>query len=217
MFRYLHTLESSSGMEYVPLGFMGLLALAYLFLSFAECLLWLTECVSSAIRGLKRIQMSGQENRGLPSLVAVSAAPDAQTVSHRVPAQKPGILIAAEHGRYRRVLETWFRDHSFTAWVAADGHQALELHRVHAKNIALALLDVFMPRLDGPGTLTALQRETPSLPCCFMIANLTTGKKAQLLALGAAEVFEKPLLLRETTAIIWSLIQNSKQPQEEQC
>jgi DNA-binding response OmpR family regulator len=50
-----------------------------------------------------------------------------------------------------------------------------------------------------------------------MIASLTTGQKAQLRALGAADVFEKPLLLRETTAVIWSLIQNSKQSQEEQC
>jgi CheY-like chemotaxis protein len=204
-------------MEYVPLAIMGLLALAYLFLSFAECLLWLTECISSAKRSLARTQTDGQEGRWLPSLVAENASPDTKTSSHGGTAQKPGILIAANHCRYRRMLETWFCDHGFTVWVAADGHQALEMHRAHAKDIALALLDVFMPRLDGPGTLTALQQESPTLPCCFMIANLTTGQKAQLLALGAAEVFEKPLLLRETTAIIWSLIQNSKQPQEEQC
>jgi CheY-like chemotaxis protein len=193
-------------MEYLPLGFAGLLGGAYLVCSLAEFLLWLFERKPSAERGPTRRQTGGQEGRGLPALIAEDAPPDAQDGSPVGTAKKPGILIADDHPLYRRMLKRWFCDHGFIVWVAADGREAVELHRAYAQDISLALLDVCMPDLDGPATLVALRREAPSLPCCFMTASLTARQEALLGAQGAAHVFEKPLLLREATGLIWGLI-----------
>jgi CheY-like chemotaxis protein len=193
-------------MEYLPLGLAGLLGGAYLVCSLAEFLLGLFERKPSAERGPTRRQAAGQEGRRLPARIAEDALPDAQEGSPVGTAKKPGILIAADHRLYRRMLQRWFCDHGFIVWVAADGREAVELHRAYAQDIGLALLDVCMPALDGPGTLVALRREAPTLPCCFMTASLTAKQEALLPAQGAAHVFEKPLLLREATALIWGFI-----------
>jgi CheY-like chemotaxis protein len=187
-------------MEYLPLGFVGLLSGVYLVCSLAEFLLWLSERVWT------RRPTDGREGLGLPALIAEDVPPDVQEGSPVAMAKKPGILIAANHRLYRRLLKRWFRDHGFIVWVAADGREAVELHRAYGQEIGLALLDVCMPNLDGPGTLVALRRETPTLPCCLMTASLTARQEALLLAQGATHVFEKPLLLRETTALIRHLV-----------
>jgi CheY-like chemotaxis protein len=155
--------------------------------------------------------MGGQRVECTYCYSRTAVPPDARAGSYIGTAQKPGILIVADHRLYRKILKAWFRDHDFTVWVAAHGSEAIELHHAHAKEIVLALLDVCMPELDGPGTLAALRQEAPSLRCCFMTAPLGTSQKRQLLALGAARVFEKPLLLREATAVIWGLIINGNQ------
>lgn len=142
----------------------------------------------------------------MPGIVAEHIPPDAPGSLPVGTAKKPGILIVEDHQLYRRMLKRWFCDHGFIVWVAADGREAVELHRAHAQDIGLALLDVSMPVLDGPGALVALRREAPTLPCCFMTASLTARQEALLLAKGAAHVFEKPLLLREATALIWGFI-----------
>jgi CheY-like chemotaxis protein len=193
-------------MQYLPLAFAGLLGGAYLVCSLAEFLLWLFERKSSTERTPTRLRKNGQEGRGLPGIIAEDAPPDAPGSLPVGTAKKPGILIAEDHPRYRRMLKRWFCDHGFIVWVAADGREAVELHRAYAQDIGLALLDVCMPELDGPGTLVALRREAPTLPCCFMTASLTARQEALLLAQGAAHVFEKPLLLREATALIWGFI-----------
>jgi CheY-like chemotaxis protein len=146
----------------------------------------------------------------LTSLTVQGPVPLPETGSNAGVALHPAILIADDHDFYRKTLKRWFGDHGFTVWAAADGHQAVELYREHAKDILLALLDVRMPGLDGPGTLAALRREAPAIPCCFMTANLDDALEAQLRAAGAARVFTKPLVLREVTAVIRELIQDSQ-------
>jgi DNA-binding response OmpR family regulator len=56
------------------------------------------------------------------------------------------------------------------------------------------LLDVMMPGLTGPGLLEKLW-EIPSLenvPAIFMTARVNAASRAELLAIGAKEVIEKP-------------------------
>jgi CheY-like chemotaxis protein len=197
-------------MDYLLLAIVGLLGGAYIVCSVAEFLLWLFERKSSEDRCPIRVQTSEQEGRVLTALFSEDPGPVTQSNSYAVMGQKPGILIADDHRLYRRMLETWFREHGFIVWAAADGREAVELHRAHAKDISLALLDVCMPSLDGPGTLATLRQEAASLPCCFMTASLTAGQEALLLAQGACRVFEKPLILREATAVILDLIDRAR-------
>ncbi len=72
----------------------------------------------------------------------------------------------------------------------------------------LILLDVMMPELDGPATLSAL-RELPATrdtPVVFMTAKVQAQEVEQLQRLGAIGVIAKPfdpMRLASTLAEIW--------------
>lgn len=48
--------------------------------------------------------------------------------------------------------------------LAADGLEALDLARLHARSLACVVVDMTMPKLDGLGCLRALKQEFPGLP-----------------------------------------------------
>ena len=58
----------------------------------------------------------------------------------------------------------WGAVYGFTVWSAANGPAALEVYRRQQDDIAVVLLDVRMPGLDGPQTLAELQRLNPRPP-----------------------------------------------------
>jgi CheY-like chemotaxis protein len=119
--------------------------------------------------------------------------------TYRTP--KKGILIAVADHLCRSILEKWFGDHGFSVWAAADCQEAVVLQRAHPEDIGFALLDAHAADLDSLATLAALRQEAPSIACYFITTNLNCSQQARLLALGAAGVFARPLLLREATGV----------------
>lgn len=76
---------------------------------------------------------------------------------------------------------------------AESGEVALELLEGGLRPDVI-LLDVMMPRLDGPGTLARL-RVLPGLeqtPVIFMTARVQRGERDRYLELGAVGVITKP-------------------------
>ncbi len=76
--------------------------------------------------------------------------------------------------------------------LAADGLEALELAAKERPDVVL--LDVMMPGMDGPTTLSKL-REIPSMvdvPVILMTAKVQTHEVEKYLNLGALGVIAKP-------------------------
>ncbi|MDH5231389.1 MAG: response regulator [Gammaproteobacteria bacterium] len=74
----------------------------------------------------------------------------------------------------------------------SSGFQAIE--EIHQFNPDLILLDVMMPDLDGPSTLTKIReleqfRDTPAI---FMTAKAQPDDIKQLKAMGVLDVITKP-------------------------
>ncbi len=76
--------------------------------------------------------------------------------------------------------------------LAANGAEALEM--VDTQRPDVILLDVMMPGMDGPMTLTRLResRITADVPVIFMTAKVQTQEVENYLKLGAAGVITKP-------------------------
>ena len=74
----------------------------------------------------------------------------------------------------------------------ASGEEALAIAASLAPD--LILLDVMMPRLDGPATLARLRANqlTAQVPVVFITARTQAPEQARLLALGAMGVIAKP-------------------------
>ncbi|WP_298721335.1 response regulator [uncultured Oceanisphaera sp.] len=80
----------------------------------------------------------------------------------------------------------------FTVLLCASGEQALE--QVADFDPDMILLDVMMPGMDGPSTLTAL-RQNPAqatTPVAFMTAKIQPQEIAAYKAMGALDVIAKP-------------------------
>ena len=89
----------------------------------------------------------------------------------------------------------------------ASGAEAL----AHAPTAAadLIVLDVMMPGMDGPETLTRLRAlpQTATTPVVFLTAKVQPAAVAELLALGAVGVLAKPfdpMTLPDKLREIWA-------------
>jgi two-component system, OmpR family, response regulator len=80
----------------------------------------------------------------------------------------------------------------FSVIACSSGKQALEA--APAANADLILLDVMMPEMDGPATLTALRgiAQTAQTPVLFMTAKVQTSEILHYKSLGAIDVIAKP-------------------------
>jgi CheY-like chemotaxis protein len=102
-------------------------------------------------------------------------------------------LVVDDEHAVRSLLELVLRRSGLTVRSAASGHEAVELFRERHQSLHVVLLAVQMPGMDGLTTLAILQEIDPNIECCFMSGD--TGKCApeELLGLGAAHLFRKPL------------------------
>jgi DNA-binding NtrC family response regulator len=112
-------------------------------------------------------------------------------------AAPPGVLVADDDEHIRLLLGLALHQAGFDPLLAADGHQAVELFLRHRDKIQVVLLDVKMPRRDGPGALAQIRQIAPQVRCCFMTGNAAHYGADNLLALGAARVFDKPFDLED--------------------
>jgi two-component system OmpR family response regulator len=96
-----------------------------------------------------------------------------------------------------------------TVHAADSGEQGLELARQLRPD--LVLLDVMMPGLDGPATLSRLREDTQlaSIPVIFMTAKAMPQEVARFRAMGAAGVIAKPfdpMQLGKQLLTLWEAI-----------
>jgi CheY-like chemotaxis protein len=110
------------------------------------------------------------------------------------PAPPPAVLVAEDEPMIRDLLGLILRSLGFRVWPAADGLEAVDLYRRHRDEIGAVVLDIHMPRLDGPATLRALRDLDPQVGCVFITGHPGDYDEAALAAMGAVAVLRKPFL-----------------------
>jgi CheY-like chemotaxis protein len=96
--------------------------------------------------------------------------------------------------------------------LCASGGEAVQKAEAFAPD--LIVLDVMMPDMDGPATLSAL-RKLPSLgqvPVVFMTAKVQPSEVAEFLSLGAVDVVAKPfdpMTLAQSLRNIWARLERA--------
>ena len=132
---------------------------------------------------------------------------------HVANVSRPEILVVDDDAAVRRLLEVALHDLGFAVRLAASGQDAVEIYQRHQESIALALVDVQMPELDGPGTLAALKKINPQLHCCLMSGDGENYRAEELLSLGASHVLPKPFSsLVLLGKLLWEMVDSSRLP-----
>jgi CheY-like chemotaxis protein len=103
------------------------------------------------------------------------------------------ILVVDDEPDIREVVDVSLGlDREFKMRACASGADALVMAAEWSPT--LILLDVMMPRMDGPATLANLRKNprTAQIPVVFLTARTQTDEIAQYISLGAQGVLSKP-------------------------
>ncbi len=163
--------------------------------------------LSRALPVIENDQMFDPALRSLPVVVlAFDDLPETVALLSDVE-QKPRVLVVDDVVAIGMMLDLALSQISFAVKVATTGHEAIEFYRKHHNEIALVILDVPMPGMDGPATFATLQQINPELKCCFMSGSTGKYTSQELLDMGAVHLIMKPFVsLSILTQSLWDMI-----------
>jgi CheY-like chemotaxis protein len=123
-------------------------------------------------------------------------------VSPGEPDDRFGVLVVDDDHLVRILVRMGLERNGFAVWLASNGLEAIEVYRTHRERIAVVLLDVRMPDLDGPHTLDALRELNPAVPACFMTGDVGDYAPEDLIRRGASYVIDKPFVLNDLARLL---------------
>jgi UDP-3-O-acyl N-acetylglucosamine deacetylase len=103
------------------------------------------------------------------------------------------ILVVDDEEKIRRTLRGVLADEGFAVAEAADGRQALDL--VERSSPRLAIVDIWMPEVDGIQLVKAIRERAPELPVIVISGHGTVETAMRAAQLGAFQFLEKPFTL----------------------
>ena len=104
--------------------------------------------------------------------------------------EKIKILIVDDESRMRKLVKDFLGREGYLVREAGDGMEALEIF-YEEKDIALIILDVMMPRMDGWQTCREI-RQSSQVPIIMLTARSEEHDELQGFELGVDEYISKP-------------------------
>ena len=100
------------------------------------------------------------------------------------------ILVVDDEARMRKLVKDFLSVKGFQVLEAADGEEAVDLF-FEQKDIAMILLDVMMPKMDGWEVLKTIRRYS-KVPIIMLTARGEERDELQGFDLGVDEYIAKP-------------------------
>ncbi|WP_274655237.1 response regulator transcription factor [Paenibacillus humicola] len=117
------------------------------------------------------------------------------------------LLVVDDDPHIRELVKLFLTREGFDTAEAADGVEALRL--IDGGQIAMAIIDVMMPNMDG-WTLCRELRENTDLPVLMLTAKGETSQKVKGFELGADDYLVKPFEPLELVARVKALLKRYK-------
>src|SRR5438874_861552 len=131
-------------------------------------------------------------------------------------AQGPLILIADDDQAIRALFRTALEREGFSVLIASNGRRAMQL--VRSAPVAVMLLDLNMPGVDGIATLRELRADPGlrTLPVILVTGSTTEADRIIGLDRGADDVVVKPVSVAELVARVRAQIRGREALTREQ-
>jgi len=110
------------------------------------------------------------------------------------------ILVVDDEENIRHTLRGVLADEGFEVLEAPDGRRALELLRHVAPR--LAIVDVWMPEMDGIELVERMRNQAPGVPIIVISGHGTIETAVRVIRLGAFDFLEKPFPLEALLSVV---------------
>ncbi len=117
------------------------------------------------------------------------------------------VLVVDDESRMRKLVKDFLIRKDYIVLEAADGEEALEIF-YKEKDLALVILDVMMPKVNGWDTLKEI-RETSKIPVIMLTAKGEESDELQGFELGVDEYISKPFSPKILVARVEALLRRS--------
>ena len=121
------------------------------------------------------------------------------------------ILVVDDESRMRKLVKDFLVRRNYEVLEAADGEAAMEIF-YKTKDIALVILDVMMPKMDGWQVLSEI-RESSKVPVIMLTAKSAESDELTGFELGVDEYISKPFSPKILMARVEAILRRS-QPEE---
>ena len=107
--------------------------------------------------------------------------------------QKGKILIVDDSEMNRSILADMLEE-EYKILEAEDGEQAIEVLQEHHADVALVLLDIVMPKMDGFGVLEVMARNNwiEDLPVIMISSESGSAQVARAYDMGVSDFISRP-------------------------
>src|SRR5438067_13678172 len=110
------------------------------------------------------------------------------------------ILVVDDEENIRHTRRGVLADGGFEGLEAPDGRRALELLRHAAPR--LAIVDVWMPEMDGIELVERMRNQAPGVPIIVISGHGTIETAVRVIRLGAFDFLEKPFQLESLLQVV---------------
>lgn len=107
------------------------------------------------------------------------------------------LLLVDDEATVREVVTEIVEQLGFSVLTAADGREALDLYRERGAEIAVVLLDMTMPHMDGDETFRELRRLNPGVPVILSSGYAEQDVVSRFAGKGLSGFIQKPYTLDE--------------------
>lgn len=121
--------------------------------------------------------------------------------------EKGKILVVDDEGRMRKLVKDFLQREGFEVREAADGSEALDIF-FSDKDIALIILDVMMPKMDGWQVCREIRRYS-KVPIIMLTARADEKDELQGFDLGVDEYISKPFSPKILVARVEAVLRRS--------
>ena len=128
--------------------------------------------------------------------------------------EKMKILVVDDESRMRKLVRDFLEREGFQVLEAGDGMEARDIFYEN-KDIALMILDVMMPRMDGWQVCREI-RESSKVPIIMLTARSEERDELQGFELGVDEYISKPFSPKILVARVEAILRRTRDAQAQE-
>ncbi len=153
------------------------------------------------------VKVASQTQSGTEFKVFLPAVLTPEAIPTEMPKVPHGagrlILVVDDEMSVRSVLQASLESFDYQVLVASDGIEAIALYAQHKSKVAVILLDLIMPDMDGLTTIRALRKMNPNVRIAAMSGLAARQLVEEATDNGVNQFLSKPFTINELLQVLY--------------